>query len=132
MGRILLLALPALAGCDVLIEECVSACWNWTFVPEHGIELKNAGTEDVRLTVVYDYWEEGDEVEDGPDEPDRLETVTDVNHLRANEKVTVWYPDEGLDVKVERVRDGQVLFQDYIRGREFEKEHYRVEITVYP
>ena len=72
MGRLLLLAIPALAGCDVLIDECVDA----TFFPDHGIEVKNAGVYSARMTVVYDEWEEGDD-----DEPDELKTVTDTTHL---------------------------------------------------
>lgn len=128
MGRVLVLLIPALAGCDVLIDACVEA----TFYPDHGIELKNAGQSDVRLKVVYDYWVEGEENEEGPDEPDELRVKTDFTYLVPNEKVTNWYPDEALEVTVTRLSDGLILYHEYISRGEFDKEHNRVEITVYP
>ena len=127
MGRILAwgLALPALAGCDVLIDECVDA----TFYPDHGIEVKNAGTWDVRMTVVYDEWADDDHDDDTPDE---FKTRVDTTYIVAGEKQTVWYPQEPLDVKIERIFDGQILYQDHLSRADFRREHDRFEITVYP
>jgi hypothetical protein len=122
MGRILaLLALP-LAGCDVLIDECVEA----TFYPDHGIEVKNAGAYDAQLIVVYDEWVKHE------DEPDEFRTVTDTTHLSAGEKQTVWYPQEPMNVKIIRIFDGQVLFEDHFSRADFRGEHDRIELTVYP
>jgi hypothetical protein len=128
MARFLVLAvaaaaLPALGGCDILIDECVDA----TFYPDYGIELKNAGAWEVRMTVVYDEWEEGED-----DAPDELVTKTRTTGIVAGEKVTKWYPHEPLDVKIERIVDGRVLFQDHFSAADFDREHDRVELTVYP
>jgi len=125
MGRLLaLLALP-LAGCDVLIDECVEA----TFYPDHGIEVKNAGVRDARMTVVYEEWVDDDHDDDTPDE---WKTRVDTTYLVPGEKQTVWYGDHELDVTIERVLDGQILYQDHLSRPDFRREHDRFEITVYP
>jgi hypothetical protein len=113
MGRILALglALP-LAGCDVLIDECVDA----VFIADHGLEVKNAGSYDARMTVVY-----------GGDRK-----ITDTTYIVAGEKQTVWYSDDALDVTIERIFDGQILYQDHLSRADFRREHDRFEITVYP
>jgi len=122
MGRILaLLALP-LAGCEVMIDECVDA----VFYPDHGVEVKNAGANDARMIVVYEEWETRE------DEPDELKTVTDTTYLAPGEKQTVWYPDEPMNVKIIRIADGMVLFEDHFSQADFRGEHDRIELTVYP
>jgi hypothetical protein len=117
MGRILFLALPALAGCDVLIEEGVDACVDAVFIADHGIEVKNAGIWEARMTVVYDEDAEG---------------FTDTTYLNPGEKQTVWYDDAAMTVTIERILDGQILYQDHLSRPDFRREHDRVEITVYP
>ena len=125
MGRLLVLVAPALAGCDVLIEDCIDA----TFYPDHGIEVKNAGINDARMTVVYDEWVDDDHDDDTPDV---RKTRVDRTYLVPDEKQTVWYGYYSLDVTIERIIDGQVLYRDHLSRADFSREHDRVEITVYP
>jgi hypothetical protein len=127
MARFLLLglALP-LTACDVLVEECVDACVDAVFYPDHGVEVANAGRSDARVTVVYDTWVEED------DDTSEFKTITDTMHLLPGEKQTGWYPREPLHVTIERIIDGQILFQDHFSRADFRGEHDRIELTVYP
>ncbi|HEX7898000.1 MAG TPA: hypothetical protein VF950_09590 [Planctomycetota bacterium] len=125
MRRLPAFALLGLAGCDALIDDCVDA----TFYPDYGIEVKNAGNRDARLTVVYDEWVDDDHDDDTPDE---LKTRVEMNYIVAGEKQTVWYAHEALTVTIERILDGQILYQDHLSRADFRRENGRFEITVYP
>lgn len=107
---VLLAALP-LAGC---LHE------------SYGLEVSNRGGREARLTVVYDEWV-ADEDGEG-----RWETRVDGFVLSPGETVTPWYSDAPIHVRIERIVDGTVLYEEWLSDGDFESEHGRVEIDVYP
>ena len=127
MGKLLaaLVTLPTLAGCDQLIDDCIE----WTFYPNHGIEVANQGNSEARVTVTFEEW-----VEEGEDslQDSRYVTRTRIFDVNPGDQEERWYGDVEMTVTVTRKSDGLLLYQDHYSDRDFEKEHDRVELTVYP
>jgi hypothetical protein len=106
-----LLALMFLAGC---LHEA------------HRLEVTNAGVLEARVTVTYETW-----IEDGEGQGYSA-TIVDETLVRSGETARLKYPSDPLHVRIDRVVDGAVLYDEWLYDGDFEDEHDRIEIVVYP
>jgi len=92
----------------------------------HRLEVTNQGGSEVEVKVVYDEWVEDEEGWG------YYETQHDDTIVAPGRKVELGYPDEPLHVRIQRTVDGLVLYDEWLSSAEFDEEHGRVEIVVYP
>lgn len=106
-----LLAALALAGC---LEE------------SRRIEVSNRGVLEAELTVEYDVWVDAGEWGGW------WETRVGERTLSPGDTWTEAFPDAPVHVTVVRIVDGLVLYDEWLSDGDFEEEHGRIEIAVYP
>lgn len=93
---------------------------------EAKIWVSNEGTNDARVKV---HWTEEEEDDDGSE---RTLHHDDEWVVRAGQADGRTYHHVPLDVRILRRADGAVLLDTTLTGNDFEEEHSRIELTVYP